>query len=186
MKPPSFVSIKEPGTCREDPDARTPSFFSKRDLVRVDETVLRELKELADRTGDNARLCLHRATDDLLHEWILVQRRDRYYPPHRHMSKAESFHVLEGETLFLAFDGNGGVIDACRLDGRLIHVYRVAPGIYHTNLPLTPRVIVHECTVGPFSRERDGDFAPWAPDSSDREAYLAFRDRLVEVHGISS
>lgn len=179
---PSRVSIEDPATSHEDPLAHSPSFFADRELVRVDEATLAELKRLSARTGESARLCLHRSPEEALHDSVIVLRRDRLSPAHRHGTKAETFQVLEGEALVVAFDAEGEVVDACRLSGGRPGVYRVGAGVYHANIPLTEVVVVRESTLGPYVRERDLAFAPWAPDQADREALLAWRDRLLTAH----
>lgn len=178
----SYVSIDDPCTCHEDQDARSLSFFADRDRVRVDEPLLRELKDRAGRNGGSARLCLHRRPDEALHESVLVTRYDRFCPPHRHPTKAETYHLLEGEVLVLTFDGKGLVTDACRLDGRQAFVYRVGAGFYHVSLPVTRQVVVLECTVGPYRRDQDLDVAPWAPAPADRKRYLTYRKKLLARH----
>ena len=81
------------------------------------------------------------------------------------------------------FHDDGKVLDACVLDGKEAFVYRVGAGIFHTDVPLTDYVIHHESTLGPFQGDQDRVFAPWSPDGSDREEYMAYRDGLVTLLG---
>src|SRR4029077_19168742 len=56
-----------------------------------------------------ARLCAHPGPDDRLHEMLIVLDRGTYIRPHRHGSKAESFHIIQGELDVVVFLDDGAI-----------------------------------------------------------------------------
>jgi cupin fold WbuC family metalloprotein len=179
IKDPSFVSLTDPNTCWRDETAKSIGYFAKSDVVRLDAAIIKEIKRQAQETGENVRLSLHQSPDDGFHEMIIYQHRDKYYRPKKHINKAKSFHMIEGEMAVFAFSDGGELIDSCILDGKSTIAYRVAANVFHTDVPLTDYVIHHESTLGPFMGDNDRVFAPWSPDGSDKKAYLTYRDELV-------
>jgi len=177
----SFVSLHDPDTCWEDPKAISIGYFAKNDIVRLDAETVEEIKKMALETGENVRLSMHQSPSSGFHEMIILQHRDKYYRPKKHIDKAKSFHMIEGEMAVFVFDDDGAVIDASVIDGRKSKMYRVAANIYHTDLPLTDFVIHHESTLGPYMGYNDRVFAPWSPGGDDRSAYLEYRDELVKI-----
>jgi cupin fold WbuC family metalloprotein len=122
-----------------------------------------------------ARLNLHHSDNDAVHEMLIALCRDSLVPPHRHSGKSESFHVVEGEVLVVIFDDHGSVIRRLHLgpvgSGRDF-MYRQARPVWHTVIPLSEIVVVHETTKGPFVKS-DSELAPWAPrDGEELRSYL--------------
>jgi cupin fold WbuC family metalloprotein len=180
----SFVSLHDPETCWKDPDAKSIAYFAKRPNVRLSRTVIGEIKEMAQQTGKNVRLSLHRSPNADLHEMIICQLAGQYNRPKRHLTKAQSFHIIEGEMVVFVFDNDGAVIDTGVLDGKSSLIYRIGRDIYYTGIALTPYAIYYETTPGPFlGRAEERIFAPFSPDETDQPAYLAYRDRLLELIG---
>jgi cupin fold WbuC family metalloprotein len=117
-----------------------------------------------------SRLCLHRSDEDALHEMIIALSRNCLFPPHRHPTKSESYHMIEGRFALIIFQddgvplrsfmltpvGKGGVV-CCRLN----------TPVFHAILPLDEIVIFQEVTNGPFKRG-EAVLASWAP-SGDPE-----------------
>ena len=54
-----------------------------------------------------ARICLHRSDEDCVHEMIIALARDCLFPPHRHVAKNESFHMIEGRLGVVIFNDDG-------------------------------------------------------------------------------
>jgi glucose-6-phosphate isomerase len=115
---------------------------------------------------------------------IICQLAGQYNRPKRHLTKAQSFHIIEGEMVVFVFDNDGAVIDTGVLDGKSSLIYRIGRDIYYTGIALTPFAIYYETTLGPFlGRAEERIFAPFSPDETDQPAYLAYRDRLLELIG---
>lgn len=145
------------------------------------------LKEkAADNPRRRVRLCAHAAADDSLHEMLIVHARGNYVPPHRHMGKSESFHMIEGKLKIVLFDDLGNiekVIDMAADDSAAAVFYRLSAPTYHTVIALSDFVVFHETTNGPFRRE-DMQFAPWAPAESASDAeQQAYIDGLLQQTG---
>jgi cupin fold WbuC family metalloprotein len=112
-----------------------------------------------------ARLCAHPGPEDKLHEMLIVLDRGTYIRPHRHGSKAESFHIIEGELDVVIFHDDGTIREVVRMgpysSGKAFY-YRIMEPCYHSVLIHTPFALFHETTNGPFNRT-DTEFAPWSP-----------------------
>tara|TARA_B100000959_G_C14419587_1_gene393916 strand:- start:91 stop:438 length:348 start_codon:yes stop_codon:yes gene_type:complete len=98
---------------------------------------------------------------------IIVEESGNYCRPHRHQDKGECFHILEGKLGIISFDNEGIVIDNVTLEAGATLMYQIATNMYHSVIPLTPSVIYHESKLGPFRKENDSLFAPWAPDGEN-------------------
>jgi cupin fold WbuC family metalloprotein len=55
--------------------------------------------------------------------------------------------------------------------GRKLRGVDLPPGIWHTILPRTPRVVCFEVKPGPWQAATDKEFAPWAPAEDDPDAF---------------
>lgn len=72
--------------------------YPEEDVVIVTAADLDELKQLAlQNPRRRVRLCAHRSPQDHLHEMFIVHTSNCYVRPHKHLGKAESMTVLEGE-----------------------------------------------------------------------------------------
>jgi cupin fold WbuC family metalloprotein len=125
----------------------------------------------------------HAGMADNPHRLLNVLLRETYVRPHRHSDppKAESFLVLEGVADVILFDDDGDVKARYRLgeesaEGRLWGV-DIAPGVWHTILPRSARVICFEVKPGPWIPATDKEFASWAPAENDPGAAM-YRDAL--------
>lgn len=154
--------------------------YNTDDVALVGRDMLGTLKaEAVNAPLRRSRLCLHRTPEDPLHEMVIAFCRDSFVRPHRHLTKTESFHVIEGRILVVLFDDEGRVthrIPMAPPGGDCPFLYRVAAPIWHTLIPETEFAVIHEVTNGPF-RAEDGDFAPWSPD--DPKDFQAYRSSLV-------
>lgn len=180
----STIVLGDPGAVRVDDRGRSRAYFVLRKPAKVDRTLIAELKEIAARlSGRNVRLCLHDSPDAPFHEMVIVERRGRYYRPHKHRAKGESYHIIEGAMAAFVFDEDGRVVDAAELTPDGSFLYRVGEHTYHAVMPLTEQVIYHESKPGPFLGEADSIYPAWAPDGSDNEQVAAYTARLLRVLG---
>ncbi len=116
----------------------------------------------------------HSGPDDNPHRFLNVLLEGTYIRPHRHLDppKAETFLVLEGEADLLIFDNKGFITHRYHLgSGRKLRGVDLPPGIWHTILPRTPRVVCFEVKPGPWQAATDKEFAPWAPAEDDPDAF---------------
>jgi cupin fold WbuC family metalloprotein len=140
------------------------------DVVIVDGSDLSELKSLAMlNKRHRIRLCAHRSPEDKLHEMFIVHAKDCYVRPHRHLGRAESMAILEGEADVVLFNDDGTIKKVIKIgemsSGKKFY-YRLSDPVYHTLLIRTDFLVFHESTEGPFSRE-SSEFPEWAPAEND-------------------
>ena len=164
----SRVSLVEDssGKLTEDTSAKTAAFFCRRLPVLIDAEVVTQLKEVSrQRNNSNVRICLHDGPDATHHDMVALEWGQRYYRPHKHARKGDTFHLIEGRLGIFGFDIEGNVTDAVIIGPG--EIYRTAVNVFHAILPLTQFVIHHESKPGPFEKENDSIFPEWAPDGSD-------------------
>lgn len=131
------------------------------------------LKELADASPlKRARICLHKSSDESLHEMLIVLARGVYIRPHRHINKTESFHLVEGRATVLFFDDSGNVTERVRLarSPRSTFIYRIAAPVFHTQIVQSKHLVFYEVTRGPWLPS-ETEYASWAPEQ-DGNSYL--------------
>ena len=158
-------------------------FYADEAVVRVNRADIADLvAEAVPLPRLRSRLCTHRGVDDALHEMLIVHHREAYVRPHRHFGKAESMHVIQGETDLVLFDETGVVTECIRLgdfaSGHPFY-YRMADAIFHALIIRSEWLVFHEVTSGPLRREESA-FAPWAPADDDPSAVAGF---LASVEG---
>ena len=168
----------DPEILWEDAGAKTVAFFCKRHPVCVDAALIEELKKVsAARGGKNVRLCLHDSPAADHHDMVILERRGKYYRPHKHREKGEAFHIMEGRMCVFTFDDAGNVTESRALDSG--DILRVGVNMYHAVMPLTAMVIYHENKPGPFLGEKDSIYPDWAPDGLDAEVAATYSAGLA-------
>lgn len=126
-----------------------------------------------------ARICLHQSHADQIQEMVIAVRQGSYIPPHRHVGRTESLHLIEGSLMAVFFDEAGLVTERLMLGGPSEpFLYRLASDHWHTILCLSDLVLFHETVCGPFEPDRK-DVAPWAPQATDRAGIERFMARLL-------
>ena len=130
-----------------------------------------------------ARICAHRSNDDSLHEMIIALASRSYIRPHRHVSKSESFHIVEGQVDVAVFDDAGTIVDVIQMgapgSGRCFY-YRLSDSAFHTLIIHTDFLVIHEVTNGPFAV--DGTvLADFAPPEGNEEQGNYMRDLSIRV-----
>ncbi len=172
----------DPTRFQRDFNARSLSFYSLDPTVGVDDRLINTLAAESKRNGNcNARVCMHVTPASNFHEMVILERRDYYFPPHKHDNKAQSCHVLRGEAAVFVFDDEGNVERTCVLGQRGNLIFRIGENRHHLTLPLTEFVIYHEGKPGPFVREGDSIYADWAPKRGDTEAVAAYLESLRQL-----
>lgn len=162
--------------------AKSTTFFCREEIIEVGQEQLDQLKRAAMRDPQRrARLCLHHDHSDKVQEMVIAFYQGSYVRPHRHINKSESFHVIEGLLAVVFFDDKGQVtrrlkMGPCSNGGTFL--YRLSSSLWHTVMPLSEFVVIHETTTGPFIRE-ETEFAPWGPDEADVDGIRAFLARIA-------
>ena len=144
----------------------------------IDETAGRAARSPRRRMNHN----FHASAADNPHRFLNVFLKGTYVQPHRHLNppKAESFLVLEGRAAVLVFDGDGAVTARHEIGCGTCPAFGIdlAPGVWHTIVALTDRVVCFEVKPGPWDPATDKDFASWAPREGEADA-AAYLDRLL-------
>lgn len=155
--------------------------FLGHNIVELGPAQLAGLKrEAAHACLRRARLCLHLDHSDQIQEMVIAFCRDSYVRPHRHAGKSESFHVIEGELVVVIFDDAGQVtrrIEMGPIASGKTFLYRLSSNAWHSMVPRSDFVIVHETTGGPFTKAEQ-QFAPWAPSELDLDGISALMRRI--------
>jgi len=118
----------------------------------------------------------HAGPEDNPHRFLNVLLQGTYIRPHRHLTppKPESFLVLEGIAEVILFDDDGAVTKRHQLGGQPVgqRVWGIdiPPGLWHTIVARTARVVCYEVKPGPWIPGTDKEFAPWAPAEGDPAA----------------
>jgi len=118
-----------------------------------------------------ARLCFHSSPSDAQQEMLIVMHQSSYVRPHRHLSRVETFAMVEGSCDALTFDYTG-VLDtivamtAPKSGGAFF--YRMPKCVYNSLISRAEWAVFIETTIGPFDPE-SSEAAPWAPVESDPE-----------------
>jgi len=153
-----------------DDGKKSVAYFCKNIPARIDKNLLSELKKKMSHIGNrNLRVCLHTGPNEPFHSMIILERKGKYYRPHKHLKKGESFHILEGSMGVLSFDKNGNVLDSCVLNPAGNIIYRVGVDAYHAVMPMSDLVVYHESKQGPFIGEGDSIYPSWAPNGTNTE-----------------
>lgn len=154
-------------------------YYSSSTVPFVDSGVIDFLKHVASTCQlRRARVCAHESPGSEQHDMLIVCQRDTYVTPHRHMSKSETFVVLEGLADILLFDEDGRVEKVVKMgppSSNKPFFYRMPPRKFHSLAIETELLVFIESTKGPFSRD-DRENASWAPGFGDLEngkAYIA-------------
>ena len=158
--------------------------FTTQDLTRVTSQDIETLKQRALQTRRRRiRLCAHQDVSAAVHEMLIIHAKDAYVPPHKHVGKEESLHLIEGVINVLIFGEDQSVRDVIPMgdyaSGRTFY-YRLAGDVYHTLLIESAFAVFHEATSGPF-RKADMVVAPWAPAEDDLRAITRFQEGLREL-----
>ena len=162
------------------------TFFTGQEIIEINQAQLENLKRAAAVSPlKRARLCLHHSHDDKVQEMVIAFCRGTYNRPHRHQNKTESFHVIEGNLMVVFFDDVGQVVRRIELGPydsnggkNRTFLYRLSSGLWHTVVPLSEFVIIHETTAGPFIKE-ESEFAAWGPDEYDADDVNGFLTRIT-------
>lgn len=167
-------------------------FVADESIVRLGAEEITFLKQQALSSNlKRARICTHRSNDDALHEMLIVISADSYIHPHKHTSKVESFHIIEGVVDVVLFDDAGVIVDVVKLSdvstGKNFY-YRLSDSLFHTLLIHSDYLVLHEVTNGPFVAKETilADFAPPESRPDDALAYVAVLGRAVTAHRLNN
>jgi cupin fold WbuC family metalloprotein len=133
------------------------------EIVRLDRHAIEFIRDCALRNPrGRARICAHKDSGDNLHEMLIGIAPGSYVRPHRHHSKIESFHLIEGNADIVILSEQGSIEDVIELGPNANFYYRLDSPRYHTLLISSPVLVIHETTNGPFDPAQT-DWAAFSP-----------------------
>lgn len=119
------------------------------------------------------RYCFHQSPDVDLHDIIICYDSTSYIPPNKHVGKAESLLVLDGEIDFFVFNDNGQVYEYRRLstyDSGYPFYLRVPPNTWHGLRAVGEKpCIIKETISGPYD-SASLQWASFAPAENDNNS----------------
>jgi dTDP-4-dehydrorhamnose reductase len=158
-------------------------FYSRYPLPLIDHEVIEHLKQVASTCQlRRARFCAHLSPDADQHDMLIVSHRDTYVTPHRHLTRSETFVVLEGIADLILFDENGAVEKTVKMgppSSGYPFFYRMPAGQYHSMSIESELLLTVESTKGPFNLD-DREHASWAPAFKDTENGQAFITSVLQ------
>ena len=159
-------------------------YLSKQTPLALDKTDIERLVDLGTRNiRQRVRFCSHSVPQEPVHEMFIVHPKGAYVRPHKHLNKAESMLVLEGEVDYVIFEEYGTVENVISMgdypSGKPF--YRsIRPELFHMLLIRSEWLVFLEITKGPFIKE-DTIMAHWSPEETDKLSIEEYFDKL-HVH----
>jgi cupin fold WbuC family metalloprotein len=157
--------------------------FNKKKIVKINRKKIYQLKEKALKNySGKIRLCLHKDTQEALHEMIIVHRKDVYVRPHKHKAKTETFHVIEGSFFIIIFNDKGEITSKILMNNEKNSsnfLCRIDKDMWHMIIPITDFIVLHEITNGPYLGKRNSVFASWAPLDKEIEKVEEFIKKML-------
>ena len=159
-------------------------YYVDDDVVKFGSEEVKFLKERVNLSSKKRnRICSHLNDDDQLHEMLICVMADSYIAPAKHIGKAESLHVVEGEADIVFFDMDGNVEKVMELSEPTFpgkFYYRMNTEIYHMLIVRSEFFIFHEATLGPFDRLSTVQ-PDWAPQENNRKEVSDFLEKVEKA-----
>ncbi len=133
-------------------------FINHKMVERIKDEALQSPRQMA-------RLLMHLSHEDPVQEMLIAMGRDCAVTPNSSIGQSESLQLVEGELLLVVFDENGKVMQQIEMappGNNKIFLYRLSSTPWHTMIPLTEIVVVHETLQGPFKKSSD-PLPDWVP-----------------------
>ena len=116
-------------------------------------------------------LNLHPRLDDAIQRLLNAGSPGSYIRPHRHRAAVwELVMTLRGYVDALVFDDEGRIIRRVALKPGGEGIIQNLGGVWHSFVFVENDSVAFELKPGPYDRELDKEFAPWAPREDAPEA----------------
>lgn len=136
-----------------DASGKSPAYYLPAGKA-VDPAALDALKAaVGPEPGSAARICLHAGPVAAAQDMIVALRRGGKARPHRHASREETYHLVEGRLRLRFYDDAGAETGFCDLGGPgtgLPLFFRMPARTWHITEPQTDLALFHESRPGPF------------------------------------
>lgn len=155
-------------------------YFIKDDVVKVNASMLREMKEIAAQNlSGKIRYCFHECEEAAMQEMLFVIPEFGYSRPHMHRDVAESHVILDGEGYCILFDLYGGITDYFKVSPNEYFTYRIQKGIFHMVIPVTMQMVIYEIREGRFEKDTN-IYAKWAPNEKEKGEVEQYKAKVLE------
>ena len=140
------------------------------ELLFINNELVEQIIEEASQSQRHmARLLMHFDHEDPVQEMLIAMGRDCAVMPNRSVGRSESLQIVKGELLLIIFDDNGNVVNRVEMgpagSGK-VFLYRLSSTPWHTMIPLTKMIVVHETLEGPFKQSSE-PLPDWVPGDSE-------------------
>ena len=136
------------------PKGKSPAYSFKAGQKAVDAKILAALKaEAAKVPGGAVRVNFHDDPQEPVHDMVIVLKRGPAVAPHKHLTRDETYHLIEGLLRLQFFDESGNKTTSCLLGGPGTGnplLYRVPKNTWHATEPESDFAVFHESRPGPF------------------------------------
>ncbi|MBI4061652.1 MAG: cupin fold metalloprotein, WbuC family [Elusimicrobia bacterium] len=136
------------------PQGKSPAYYFRKGPKAVDARLLAALKaEATVVSGGAVRVCFHDGPEEPVHDMVIALRRGPAVAPHKHVTREETYHMIEGLLRLQFFDERGHKTDSCLLGGPGAGkplLYRVPKNTWHSTDPESEFAVFHERRPGPF------------------------------------
>ena len=161
---------------KEDKFGRSKSFYFRKSSKFNEDTIKIFLTNYSRIYKEDARVCLHSNYKDTLQDMVLIQHSKNFYPPHKHVNRYDTYHVLDGCLGVVIFDSKGKVTKTYKLKKNFF--YKTPKNKYHLTLPMTTKVIYHEYRSGSFNRKTNCIFPSWTPYNTKNK--VEFKKKILK------
>ena len=165
---------------KEDKKAKSKSFFLDSDQTFFSIKCLNFIENYYKKNKVDLRVCLHKNSKSTHHDMIILQQQKNFYPPHKHLRKGETYHIIKGSMVCILFSNSGKILRVCKLKKN--DIFRTPVNKFHTMFPLTKFVIYHESKTGPFLKKKDSIFSEWSKKlTKDKTHIKQFKKRVLNI-----
>ena len=155
------------------------------DILFVNHEMIEEIKHEALQSSRHmARLLMHLSHEDTVQEMLIAMGRECVVTPNSAAGKSESLQIIEGRLLLVIFDMDGNIVrqeEMAPSGNNCASIYRLNSTPWHTMIPLTEMVVVHETLQGPFESSSE-PLPNWIP--SDNNSMKKFIQELLVSAGL--
>ena len=145
------------------------------DILFVNHEMIERIKHESLKSSRHmARLLMHLSHEDKVQEMLIAMQRECVVTPNRSVGKSESLQIIEGRLLLVIFDENGNIVkqeEMAPFGSNSPTIYRLNSAPWHTMIPITEMVVVHETLQGPFENSTE-PLPNWVPSNADNMKYF--------------
>ena len=131
---------------------KSPAFTATKSRL-IDGKMVAALKTMAHKPGATVRINLHGGPEAPVHNMIIAQKQGGSPYVHKHLTKEETYQMIEGRMWLRLFDDSGKVTGETVLGSvgsGLPFAVRIPMGVFHATEPRTEYAVFHESRPGPF------------------------------------